>query len=49
MWGKISSEIGAGDGIIVNADNSIDHDCVTGDHCHVAVGLHVCGSFRNGR
>ncbi|MBO5341830.1 MAG: acetyltransferase [Lachnospiraceae bacterium] len=33
-----------GKGVIVNTASSIDHDCIVGDYCHVAVGAHLCGT-----
>lgn len=33
-----------GKGVIVNTSSSIDHDCVIGDYCHIAVGAHLCGT-----
>lgn len=33
-----------GAGVIVNTAASVDHDCIIGDYCHVAVGARVCGT-----
>ena len=33
-----------GKGVILNTCSSIDHDCVIGDYCHIAVGVHVAGT-----
>lgn len=33
-----------GNGIILNTCSSIDHDCIIGDYCHIAVGVHVAGT-----
>lgn len=33
-----------GKGVILNTCSSIDHDCVVGDYCHIAVGVHVAGT-----
>ena len=33
-----------GQGVILNTCSSIDHDCVIGDYCHIAVGVHVAGT-----
>lgn len=37
-----------GKGVIVNTCSSIDHDCVVGDYCHIAVGVHVAGTVNLG-
>lgn len=37
-----------GEGVILNTCSSIDHDCVIGDYCHIAVGVHVAGTVRIG-
>lgn len=29
---------------IVNTKASVDHDCIIGDHCHIAPGAVLCGS-----
>lgn len=33
-----------GKGVILNTCSSIDHDCIIGDYCHIAVGVHVAGT-----
>ena len=33
-----------GKGVIINTQSSVDHDCLVGNWCHVAVGAHVCGT-----
>lgn len=33
-----------GRGVIINTSSSVDHDCVIGDYCHIAVGAHLCGT-----
>ena len=33
-----------GKGVILNTCSSIDHDCIVGDYCHIAVGVHVAGT-----
>lgn len=33
-----------GKGVILNTCSSVDHDCVIGDYCHVAVGAHIAGT-----
>ncbi len=35
-----------GKGVILNTCSSVDHDCVIGDYCHIAVGVHVAGTVR---
>ncbi|MBE5737099.1 MAG: acetyltransferase [Clostridiales bacterium] len=37
-----------GKGVILNTCSSIDHDCVVGDYCHIAVGSHVAGTVKLG-
>lgn len=37
-----------GKGVILNTCSSIDHDCVIGDYCHIAVGVHVAGAVSLG-
>ena len=37
-----------GKGVIVNTCSSIDHDCVIGNYCHIAVGGHVAGTVSLG-
>lgn len=37
-----------GTGSIVNTKTSIDHDCVIGDHVHIAPGATLCGSVMVG-
>jgi sugar O-acyltransferase (sialic acid O-acetyltransferase NeuD family) len=37
-----------GKGVILNTASSVDHDCVIGDFCHVAVGARVCGTVAVG-
>lgn len=37
-----------GEGVIVNTLSSIDHDCMIGDYCHIAVGSHICGTVEVG-
>ena len=37
-----------GKGVILNTCSSIDHDCVIGDYCHIAVGVHVAGTVSLG-
>lgn len=37
-----------GSGVIVNTSSSIDHDCIVGNYCHVAVGSHLCGTVKVG-
>lgn len=37
-----------GRGCIINTCSSVDHDCVVGDYCHVAVGAHLCGTVSAG-
>lgn len=38
-----------GDGVIVNTNASIDHDCVVGDYAHVAPGVAIAGGVTIGR
>lgn len=33
-----------GKGVIINTCSSVDHDCIIGDYCHIAVGAHLCGN-----
>ncbi|MBO5736807.1 MAG: acetyltransferase [Clostridia bacterium] len=33
-----------GKGVIVNTCSSIDHDCIVGDYCHIAVGVRIAGT-----
>lgn len=35
-----------GKGVIVNTCASIDHDCVVGEYCHIAVGVRLAGTVR---
>ena len=35
-------------GCIVNTSSSIDHDCVVGNYCHIAVGAHLAGTVNVG-
>lgn len=37
-----------GKGVIINTCSSVDHDCVIGDYCHIAVGGHVAGTVSLG-
>ena len=37
-----------GKGVILNSCSSIDHDCIIGDYCHIAVGVHVAGTVTLG-
>ena len=37
-----------GKGVILNTCSSVDHDCVIGDYCHIAVGVHVAGTVNLG-
>ena len=37
-----------GKGVILNTCSSIDHDCIIGDYCHIAVGAHVAGTVKIG-
>ena len=37
-----------GKGVILNTCSSIDHDCIIGDYCHIAVGVHIAGTVRLG-
>lgn len=37
-----------GKGVILNTCSSIDHDCIIGDYCHIAVGVHVAGTVQLG-
>ena len=37
-----------GKGVILNTCSSIDHDCIIGDYCHIAVGVHVAGTVNLG-
>ena len=37
-----------GKGVIVNTCSSIDHDCMIGDYCHIAIGAHVAGAVTLG-
>ena len=37
-----------GKGVILNTCSSIDHDCVIGDYCHIAVGVHIAGTVSLG-
>ncbi|MBQ3020230.1 MAG: acetyltransferase [Clostridia bacterium] len=37
-----------GKGVILNTCSSIDHDCIVGDYCHIAVGVHVAGTVNLG-
>ena len=41
--------VSMGRGVIVNTCSSVDHDCVVGDYCHLAVGVHVAGTVRIGK
>lgn len=37
-----------GKGVILNTCSSIDHDCIIGDYCHIAVGVHIAGTVSLG-
>ena len=37
-----------GKGVILNTCSSIDHDCIIGDYCHIAVGVHGAGTVNLG-
>lgn len=37
-----------GKGVILNTCSSVDHDCIIGDYCHIAVGVHVAGTVTLG-
>jgi len=37
-----------GKGVILNTCSSIDHDCIIGNYCHLAVGVHVAGTVSLG-
>lgn len=40
----INPGVRIGQGCIINTASSIDHDCKIGDFCHIAVGVHLCGT-----
>ena len=44
----INSGAVIGKGCIVNTCSSVDHDCNVGDHVHVSVGAHLCGTVTVG-
>ena len=44
----INPGVRIGRGCIVNTLSSIDHDCKNGDYCHIAVGVHLCGTVTVG-
>ncbi len=37
-----------GKGAIINTSSSVDHNCIIGDYCHIAVGAHLCGNVKVG-
>lgn len=37
-----------GRNVIVNTKSSVDHDCIIGDHVHLAPGVTLCGGVRIG-
>ncbi|MBQ7830913.1 MAG: acetyltransferase, partial [Clostridia bacterium] len=37
-----------GKGVILNTCSSVDHDCIIGNYCHIAVGVHVAGTVTLG-
>ena len=37
-----------GKGVILNTCSSVDHDCIIGDYCHIAVGVHIAGTVTLG-
>ena len=37
-----------GKGVILNTCSSVDHDCIIGDYCHIAVGVHIAGTVNIG-
>lgn len=40
----INSGTKMGNGVIINTSSSVDHDCIIGNYCHLAVGAHICGT-----
>ena len=44
----INAEANLGDGVIVNTNASVDHDCLIGAFCHVAPGCSLAGRVRVG-
>ena len=40
----INAGANIGRGVIINTCSSVDHDCVIGDFCHIAVGAHLAGT-----
>ena len=44
----IQSSAKCGDNIILNTRASVDHDCIIGNHCHIAPGAILCGDVTVG-
>ena len=44
----INAGANIGRGVIINTCSSVDHDCVIGDFCHIAVGAHLAGTVAIG-
>lgn len=44
----INSGTWIGKSVIINTSSSVDHDCVIGERCHIAVGAHICGTVNIG-
>jgi acetyltransferase-like isoleucine patch superfamily enzyme len=43
---NLNSNLGRGRNI--NTCSSVDHDCIFGEFCHLAVGAHMCGTVKVG-
>jgi acetyltransferase EpsM len=45
----VQSGVSVGQHAIMNTSSSLSHDCVAGDFCHVAVGVHLAGNVTVGQ
>src|SRR5579883_2905848 len=44
----IQPDVRIGANAVVNTRASVDHDCILGDHCHIAPGAVLCGAVTIG-
>jgi sugar O-acyltransferase (sialic acid O-acetyltransferase NeuD family) len=44
----IQPDVRIGANAVVNTRASVDHDCILGDHCHIAPGVVLCGAVTIG-
>tara|TARA_B110000879_G_C11077460_1_gene473338 strand:+ start:150 stop:758 length:609 start_codon:yes stop_codon:yes gene_type:complete len=45
----VSVHVSVGDGVIINHNAVVDHDCLLGNFCHVAPGAVLCGNVTLGK